>query len=197
MLGPDREVEADGQVHLVRSSTARLVAVLVADGGSATTDRLIDALWPEADPTTGRSRLRVALHRLRRVFGTDGADLVLRRGDVVAFAPELDVDAVRFEQLASGGEGERRTALALYWAEVCQVQLAYDDAVAPLRRRLAATWRALATEALAASDLPVHLVRRIAEVGAAGASLDPELADLLAVAEDRVARPTARGSPAS
>ena len=41
----------------------------------------------------------------RHVFGEGGADLVLRRGDVVAFAPDVEVDVVRFEQLASGGEG--------------------------------------------------------------------------------------------
>ena len=191
VLSPELGVEAGGALHLVQSSTARLAAVLVADGGSATSDRLVDVLWPDVDLTTGRARLRVALHRLRRALGDDGPDLVVRRGDVVALSPDIEVDAVEFERLAAGGLGERHAALALYRADVCAVQLAYDDAVAPLRRRLAATWRALAAEALAAPDLPQHLVHRIAEVGASGASLDPEVAHLLALAEERVGRPGA------
>jgi hypothetical protein len=112
----------------------------------------------------------------------------------VAFAPGIDVDVVRFEQLAGGGEGERRAALALYRADLGSVQLAYDDAVMPLRRRLAATWRSLAAEALRSPDLPQHLVRRIAEVAAAGASLDPELAGLVDAAVERVGRPIAPSS---
>ena len=111
----------------------------------------------------------------------------------MALAPEVEVDAVRFEQLAAGGEGERRAALALYGLMSVRVQLAYDDAVAPLRRRLAATWRALADEALAAPDLPQHLIHRIAEVSASGAGLDPELAQLAATAEDRIGRPPSLG----
>ena len=197
LLAPEVGIEVDGQVQVLQSSTARLVAVLVADGGSATADRLIDVLWPDVDLPTGRARLRVALHRLRRALGALGPDLVLRRGDVVALAPDLDVDVVRFEQLAGGDEGERRAALELYGADLCAVQLAYDDAVAPLRRRLAATWRSLAAEALRSPDLPHHLVRRIAEVCASGASLDPELAHLSAVAEERVGRPLPPGSSSS
>ena len=111
------------------------------------------------------------------------------RTDHEVFAPGIDVDVVRFEQLAGGGEGERRAALALYGADLGSVQLAYDDAVMPLRRRLAATWRSLAAEALGSPDLPQHLIRRIAEVGASGASLDPELAHLVDAAVQRVGRP--------
>lgn len=123
---------------------------------------------------------------------------MVRRGDAVAFAPGVDVDVIRFEQLAGGDEGQRRAALALYRADLGSVQLAYDDAVMPLRRRLAKTWRSLAAEALRSADLPQHLIRRIAEVGASGASLDPELADLVDVAVQRVGRPLGpRSSPSS
>jgi hypothetical protein len=189
LLAPELSIEVHGHVQVLQSSTARLVAVLVADGGSATADRLIDVLWPDVDLPTGRARLRVSLHRLRRALGADGPDLVVRRGDAVAFAPGIEVDVVRFEELAGGGEGERRAALALYGADFGSVQLAYDDAVMPLRRRLAATWRSLAADALRSPDLPQHLIRRIAEVAAAGASLDPDLENLVEVAMGRVGRP--------
>jgi hypothetical protein len=128
--------------------------------------------------------LRVALHRLREALRDgDGSDPVPRRGGMVALAPHIDIDVMTFEKLAAGSVDDRRAAIDLYCGDVADVQLAYDDVAAPLRRRLAALWRQVAREALEDPALSRVRVVRIATVAASGADLDPEVAELLATAE--------------
>jgi hypothetical protein len=187
LLGPEVEVEVGDRTGTVSPTTARLLVMLVAEGGSAPADRLIDVLWPEVDSVTGKARLRVALHRLRRALSAAGADEadrpgqdvadgtedpVRRRGDLVGLAPSVEVDAIEFERLACGDSADRATALALYRSGVAEVQLAYDDVAAPLRRRLATLWRRLARQALGDARVPQATAVRIAAVAAAGGALD-------------------------
>jgi hypothetical protein len=198
LLGPEVTVEVGSSSRPLGDALARLVVALVADGGAATADRLIDVLWPDADPDAGRTRLRVALHRLRRALrgaggggGGDGradgrADPVQRRGATVALAPHVDVDALAFEKLAAQGGDERDAALDLYGGDVAHVQLAYDDVAAPLRRRLARLWRQLAGEALADPRTSRARALGIAAVARPGAEVDPDLDELRRAAEARL-----------
>jgi hypothetical protein len=197
LLGPTVRAEVGGTARPLSAALARLAVALVAEGGTAPADRLIDAVWPDAPPDAGRARLRVALHRLRsalRPTGDDPAvrddpvpgDPVLRRGGTVALASHVEVDVAVFERLASGSAEDRRAGLDLYAGDVAQVQLAYHDIAAPLRRRLAATWRHIADEALDDPQLARARIVRIATVAASGAGDDPALADLLARAERRL-----------
>jgi len=201
LLGPTVRTEVAGITQPLSAALARLVVALVAQGGAAPVDRLIDMVWPDAEPESGRARLRVALHRLRSALRGDGGgggggggggrgpeaeQLVSRRGDIVALTPRVEVDAITFEKLAVGTAEDRRAALDLYQGDVAGVQLAYHDVAAPLRRRLAATWRQTAREALEDPGLSRGRVVRIATVAASGADDDPEMAELLAEAERRL-----------
>jgi DNA-binding SARP family transcriptional activator len=58
--------------------------VLAGDGGLPR-DELIMALWPEANPTDGRPRLRTALWQIRRTLGGHAWRLERERG-VVRFS---------------------------------------------------------------------------------------------------------------
>jgi tetratricopeptide (TPR) repeat protein len=192
LLGPEVEIETGSTRRSVSPAIARLVVTLIAEGGAAPADRLIDALWPDIDTATGRGRLRVALHRLRGLLrrGANGHgdalhDPIQRRGDLVALAPHVDTDTVQFEKLATGTDEDRRASIDLYRGDVAHVQLAYDDAAAPLRRRLAMIWRETARHALDDPDLSRARVARIAAIASHGASTDPELAELLRIAEHR------------
>jgi hypothetical protein len=199
LLGPEVEVEVDERVQAVSAASARLLVALVSDGGATPADRLIDLLWPDADPDAGRARLRVALHRLRRALRpaaggrtgrTTGDDPVSRRGDLVALSPSVDVDVVEFEALASGDRADRGRALALYRGDVAHAQLAYDDVAEPLRRRQAAVWRRLARETLADLRLAHEHAWRIAAIASAGGTADGELAALADAAEAHLAAVT-------
>jgi len=195
LLGPTVRAEVGGRARPLSATLARLAVALVSHGGAASADRVIDTVWPDATPDAGRSRLRVALHRLRSALraggddGPPGPDPVPRSGDTVALASHVDVDVAVFERLAAGNVDDRRAALDLYAGEVAQVQLAYHDVAAPLRRRLAATWRQIAREALEDPGLSRTRVVRIATIAASGAEDDPEVADLLARAERRTPPP--------
>ena len=190
LLRPEVEVDVSGERQPLSVAAARLVVVLVGEGGAAPADRLVDALWPDADPDTGRGRLRVALHRLRKVLRAPDADRdddpLPRRGDLVVLSPSVEVDAVRFEKLATGSWVDRMNALDLYHGAVAEAQLAYDDTAAPLRRRLAALWRELATEALARSQLTRTTAVHLAAVASRSASTDPDAAEILRGAESRI-----------
>lgn len=200
LFGPEVEVTVAGRTRTVRPTTARLLVALVAEGGAAPADRLVDLLWPDVDATTGRARLRVALHRVRQALSsgetTGGADPVERRGDLVGLAPWVRIDAFEFERLARGDTTDQAAALDLYRAGVADVQLAYDDVAAPLRRRLDALWRRLARRALTDVGLASDTAARIAAIAATAAAAtasgddpqsDHELTDLARTAEAHLA----------
>lgn len=69
VLGPV-EVAAGGQTtSLGRGRRRTILAVLLAAGGdTATTDRLIDAVWGDAPPATARKSLQSHVSRLRSLL---------------------------------------------------------------------------------------------------------------------------------
>ncbi len=89
-------------VAVAPGQTAQLLKLLAVSGRQLPTERVIDVLWPDADESTGRNRLRTVLNRLR----TDAGDVVERDGDRLLLRPDLRVDLDVFET-------EARRALAL------------------------------------------------------------------------------------
>lgn len=86
-------VRRDGvDVPVPPGRAGTLVQLLAALGGRAPVDEVIEHLWPEVDPDVGRVRLRNVLSRVRHALG----DCVERRGDVLALADGIAVDAVTF-----------------------------------------------------------------------------------------------------
>ena len=87
---------------------ALLARLLVRAGQPVATDRLIDELWPDGPSDNARHTLHVYVSRLRGVLGSDRDRLV---GDASGYRLRLqpdELDAERFERLASKG----RAALA-------------------------------------------------------------------------------------
>ncbi|HWM20411.1 MAG TPA: AfsR/SARP family transcriptional regulator [Ilumatobacteraceae bacterium] len=71
-----------------------MLRLVVADHVSLSLGRLVDDVWPEGSGTDGAAR--VALTRLRTVLGHDA---ISRFQHGYALAPDVDVDATRFEEL--------------------------------------------------------------------------------------------------
>lgn len=140
--GPDRErwairtlgdfaVTRDGvDVELPAGRPTRAIRILAAHGGRMAVDALIEALWPDIGPVTGRNRLRNLLSRIRTAAG----DLVRREEDWIGLAPTCEVDAERFERQAqaalasfAGGERGRGVALARTALELCRGEFLPND----------------------------------------------------------------------
>jgi DNA-binding SARP family transcriptional activator len=77
-----------------------LKALVAANGSMASACELADKLWPDSEGDTGRNSLQVAIHRLRRLLGSDQAVVVQDRKvyldhtlcwvDLWAFAEEAE-----------------------------------------------------------------------------------------------------------
>ena len=101
---------------------------IVATSGAVHVDELSEALWPESAPGAGRARLRNVLSRLRATCG----DVVIRVGETVAVADDVEVDVAIFESTARralalpAGDAERQAwaKQALSW---CSGELLPED----------------------------------------------------------------------
>lgn len=133
---------------------------VVALAGKIGTDQLLETLWPDTDPTAGRTRLRTLLARLRRV----APELLLRDGDTLRLG-DVTVDAVRFVDavhqalpaLSRGDLGPARAALALHAGELLPTDRDADWAERPRRdyeRQALALFDALAAALAAQADVP-------------------------------------------
>jgi ATP/maltotriose-dependent transcriptional regulator MalT/DNA-binding SARP family transcriptional activator len=129
-----------------------LLALLIASGeAGVSSERAVEALWPDLDGTKSREAVRVALYRLRRLLG--GEDRVITaEGRMALNAALCWVDAWVFERAldAAGSNESVARALALYrgpfldddhngpWALICRERLqdAYVRAVLATGARL-------------------------------------------------------------
>ena len=132
--GPTLEIRCLGSfsvmldgVPVTLPPSGKPVAVLkflAARGGRATArDLLLDAFWPEADSDAAANSLRAALHRLRRMVGDVGSELIAYKDGDYRLAPghHIVIDAERFEELWQqgqrlDGEGRQADAAAAYSA---------------------------------------------------------------------------------
>ena len=89
-------------------------------------EQIIDALWPDLDPTAAGNNLRKALHLARRALGDgsgEAATLIVGRGEALALAPDAWVDVEVFEAGAasarrSGDPAAYEEALAAYGGDL-------------------------------------------------------------------------------
>lgn len=66
-----------------------VIKLIVVNRGRIKVDQAVDVLWPDADMTTGRRRLRNVLSRARVTLGRS---IVVRRGDVLALEDDVSAD---------------------------------------------------------------------------------------------------------
>jgi DNA-binding SARP family transcriptional activator len=191
------ELTGDGIGTPPPGRAATLVKVL-ALRRTLTVDQAVDLLWPDTDPATGRARLRNLLERVRRSSGP----IVERRGDAIAIADDVDIDAVRFDRLtaeALAAPAERRAGLArqalvAYRGELLPADRYEDWAAAPrerLQRSHLALVELVAADAESRGDLDEAL--RLLDVAMEAEPLDTSRHVRAARALLRQGRPTAAG----
>nr|WP_211210818.1 BTAD domain-containing putative transcriptional regulator [Sporichthya polymorpha] len=150
VLGPLRVGAGDAEVD-VRGPKRRAVLALLAvvDGRAVTDDALLDALWPDEIPDSGRAALHSHVSRLRAQLGAAGENLERLDG---AYRLRLAADGLDLSRAAAALADARR-------------RLATDPAAADdLARGALALWRGpvlaefgdvppLAAQSLACADL--------------------------------------------
>jgi DNA-binding SARP family transcriptional activator len=143
ILGPLEVVDGDSLVMLGGAKQRALLAILVLNANQVvSSDRLIDELWDEGSPESGRKALQVRVSQLRKALGSAGDLIVTRPPGYVLWLGGEQLDLYRFERLV--GEADRaepalaaaklREALAL-WRGPALADLAYESfAQAPIMR---------------------------------------------------------------
>jgi ATP/maltotriose-dependent transcriptional regulator MalT/DNA-binding SARP family transcriptional activator len=174
LLGGLEVIRGGRRIDLPPGRPAQAVKAVAAAGGRMHAEELIEALWPEVDPESGRKRLRNVLNRLREAAG----DLLVREEDTLALAEGTEVDAAVFEQearravagLRSAGDlGLARSALARYRGPLLPED-PYEPWAAAPRERLArlaiALVDLLARDAVAREDTDeaIRLIERAIEM---------------------------------
>src|SRR5438093_10450907 len=102
VLGPLEVAGDDGPVEIGRGKRRTLLALLLLDANRVVShDRLLDALWGERPPATGRSALHVLVSELRKELG-DEVILTQPSGYVLRVEPG-ELDSERFGRLRTAG----------------------------------------------------------------------------------------------
>ncbi|MET7403475.1 AfsR/SARP family transcriptional regulator [Dactylosporangium sp. NPDC005572] len=206
VLGPVRAWLGDAELPLGSpQQRAVLVALLLREGGAATIDQLVAAVWDTEPPTAARATVRTYVSRLRQILvAGDGEPLLGSTAGLYRLRVEPGaLDAAAFAELvsqarASGQQGDAataadrlRSAAALWQGEpLGGVPGPYAEAQ---RARLERE-RRLAVEARLAFDIDTgrHAVASAELTGlVAEQPLDEGLRRLLMLAQYRTGRPAA------
>lgn len=141
-------VQAHGLHQQVEHFPTRAVAALLARLALAPArqhprEELVELLWPGAEPSAGRNRLRQALSVLKALLeppAQEGRQVILANRQALWVAPgALSCDVLAFEALARAGDAA--SALALYAGDLMPGH--YEDWVQEERLRLAGIAAAL------------------------------------------------------
>src|ERR1700736_4064566 len=112
-----------------RKARAVLVYLALNAGTPVAREKLLDLLWPEADPERARASLSTALWAIRKLLrgaGVDGGEFIDSNNTAITWSSHGEVDAVEFSRLArSGDAGAREAAIALYAGDFLTDD--YDD----------------------------------------------------------------------
>jgi DNA-binding SARP family transcriptional activator len=143
ILGPLEVSSGDRQFSLTGAQRSLLALLVLSANEVVSADRLIDELWGDDVPQSGRTALQVRVSQLRKALGDAGERIVTRApGYLLRVDPdELDLD--RFERLVSDADGAEpaeaaaslRKALDL-WRGAPLVDMSYASFAQPTIRRL-------------------------------------------------------------
>jgi basic membrane lipoprotein Med (substrate-binding protein (PBP1-ABC) superfamily)/DNA-binding SARP family transcriptional activator len=148
VLGP-LELTVDGRAVELGAPKQRalLAALVIGEGRLRSTDELIDAVWGDSAPRTAQHSVQLYVSTLRRAIGDPDGHLLRTHPPGYLFdLDEVDVDARRFEQMATDGlaalQGDPARALALFgdalalWRGRPFADVMYLDVVQSELRRL-------------------------------------------------------------
>ena len=135
ILGPLEVADGDEIVALASAKQRALLAILLLNANQVvSSDRLLDELWGEQSPESGRTALQVLMSKLRKALGDTGVLLVTRPPGYLIRLERDQLDLRRFERLVEEAgaadppvaAGKLREALAL-WRGSALDDLAYES----------------------------------------------------------------------
>lgn len=147
VLGTSRLQRGGDEVVLGTDLADRALRFLATRRTSVHRDQLVEALWPDVEPTVGRARLRKVLFQLRHRHGDvleSGGDLVGLAGDVVVDVREFRRHAAAALEAADDAAMLQAGQAALEWygGELCELDR-YEDWGAELREAVRQEWSAV------------------------------------------------------
>ena len=132
ILGPLEVLENGRRIDLGGAKQRALLAVLLLHANEVvSTDRLIDALWEDDAPETGRKAIQVYVSQLRKALGKER--IVTRPPGYRLDVEEGELDLARFQRLLE--EGKPSEALSL-WRGPPLADFAYERFADSERARL-------------------------------------------------------------
>ena len=135
ILGPLEVADGDSLVALPGAKQRALLAILLLRVNEVVSaDRLIDDLWGEQSPDSGRTALQVRISQLRKALGPAGEVLITRPPGYILKLDPQQFDLHRFERLveeadaaaAAVAAAKLREALAL-WRGPPLADLSYES----------------------------------------------------------------------
>jgi predicted ATPase/DNA-binding SARP family transcriptional activator len=105
ILGPLEVAQGDRLVSLAGAQRSLLALLLLSANEVMSVDRLIDELWDERAPESGRSALQVRVSQLRKALGGDGGRIATRAPGYVLRVDRDELDLYVFERLVSEADG--------------------------------------------------------------------------------------------
>jgi predicted ATPase/DNA-binding SARP family transcriptional activator len=104
VLGPPEVVAAGQPLELGTPRQRTLLGLLLLHAGEVVSyDRLVEDLWDGNPPATARHTLQGYVHRLRRTLGADAWRLITRPPGYQLKVATGELDAQRFQDLATAG----------------------------------------------------------------------------------------------
>ena len=144
ILGPLEVRDGDALLTPAGAGLRSLLAMLLLHPNEAiSTDRLLDALWPDGLPPSGAAALQVRVSHLRKALGAAGRVIVTRPPGYSIEVARGELDVHRFEELVETAAAAEpadaavvlREALAL-WRGPPLADVAYEAFAQPAIARL-------------------------------------------------------------
>ena len=144
ILGPLEVRDGDALLTPPGAGLRALLAMLLLHANEAvSTDRLLDALWPDGPPPSGAAALQVRVSHLRKVLGMAGRLVVTGPSGYTLELGRGELDVHRFEELVERADAAEpiaaaallREALGL-WRGPALADLAYEEFAQPAIARL-------------------------------------------------------------
>jgi predicted ATPase/DNA-binding SARP family transcriptional activator len=143
ILGPFEVYDGDRLVSLAGAQRSLLALLLLSANEVVSADRLIDELWGEEAPHSGRTALQVRVSQLRKALGDAGGRIATRAPGYLLRVDRDELDLYRFERLVSEAEGAEPAETAAKLSEALDlwrgpplVDLSYVSFAQPAIRRL-------------------------------------------------------------
>src|SRR5947209_11759581 len=105
ILGPLEVADGDSLVSLAAAQRSLLALLLLGANEVVSADRLIEELWGEEGPESGRAALQVRVSQLRKALGAAGGRVVTRTPGYLLRVDRDELDLYGFERLVSEADG--------------------------------------------------------------------------------------------